>query len=319
MRIAVVGAGGVGGYFGGRLVEAGADVTFLARGAHLRALRETGLDVASIKGDFHLHPVVAVDDPAAVGAVDAVLVCVKAWQIREALVAMGPLIGADTLVVPLENGVEAPEEIAAVLGPGHAAGGLCRILAFLAAPGKIHHTAIEPSLAFGELDGRVTRRVERLREALSLCRGVTVEIPADIRVAMWSKFLFIAPVSGLGAVTRAPIGVFRALPETRRMLLAALEEIVQLAATLGIALPGDVVQKTLAFIDGIPPDGTASMQRDMMEGRPSELEAQVGAVVRLADRAGIEVPVHRFLYASLLPQERRARGAGESPALAGPG
>ncbi|HSB54939.1 MAG TPA: 2-dehydropantoate 2-reductase [Gemmatimonadales bacterium] len=308
MRIAIFGAGGVGGYFGGRLAEAGEDVTFIARGKHLEAMRERGLRVGSIKGDFQIHPVRATDDPASVAPVDAVLLCVKAWQIREAAEAMRPLVGGETLVVPLENGVEAPDEIAEVLGAGHAAGGLCRVLAYITGPGEIRHSAIDPSLSFGELDGTVTRRVEQLRDAFARCRGVAVDVPPDIRVAMWTKFLFIAPVSGIGAVTRSPIGVFREIPETRRMLVAAFEEIVQLAATLGVGLPSDAVQKTLAFTDGIPADGTASMQRDLMEGRPSELEAQVGAVVRLADRAGIEVPVHRFLYAALLPQERRARG-----------
>lgn len=308
MRIAVFGAGGVGGYFGGRLAEAGADVSFIARGKHLEMMRERGLRVSSIKGDFAIQSVRATDDPGTIGPVDAVLLCVKAWQIREAAEAMRPLMGPETLVVPLENGVEAPDDIAEVLGPGHAAGGLCRVLAFITGPGEIRHSAIEPSLAFGELDGRMTRRVEQLREAFGRCRGVAVDVPAEIRVAMWTKFLFIAPVSGIGAVTRSPIGVFREIPETRRMLVAAFEEIVQLAASRGIALAPDAVQRTLAFTDGIPADGTASMQRDIMEGRPSELEAQVGAVVRLAERAGIEVPVHRHLYASLLPQERRARG-----------
>lgn len=309
MRIAVFGAGGVGGYFGARLAEAGADVTFIARGAHLAAMKERGLSVASIKGDVHLAPVQATAAPAAVGVVDAVLLAVKAWQVAEACEAMRPMIGPDTIVVPLENGVEAPDEIARVLGPAHTAGGLCRILAYVTAPGEIRHAAIEPSLAFGELDGRITARVEAFRQALAACRGVTVEVPPDIRVAMWSKFLFIAPVSGIGAVTRVPIGTFRRVPDTRRMLVSAFEEIVQLAATLDVRLPGDAVQSTLAFTDGIPLDGTASMQRDIMEGRPSELEAQLGAVVRLGERHGVDVPVHRFLYAALLPQERRARGA----------
>lgn len=307
MRIAVFGAGGVGGYFGGRLAQAGEEVTFIARGKQLEAMRQQGLRISSIKGDFEINPVRATDDPATVGPVDAVLLCVKAWQMREAAEAMRPLIGSDTLVVPLENGVEAPEEIAAVLGPGHEAGGLCRILAYITAPGEIRHAAIDPSIMFGELDGVLTRRVEQLRQAFSRCIGVSVEVPPDIRAAMWTKFLFIAPVSGIGAVTRVPIGVFREMPETRRMLVAALEEIALLAASMGVTLASDAVQKTLGFTDAIPADGTSSMQRDMMEGRPSELEAQIGAVVRLAERAGIEVPVHRFLYAALLPQERRAR------------
>lgn len=308
MRIAIFGSGGVGGYFGGRLAQAGEDVHFIARGAHLAAMRDRGLRVSSIAGDFEVRPVQATDDPASIGPVDLVLLAVKAWQIGEAARAMQPLIGNDTMVVPLENGVEAPEELAAVLGARHAMGGLCRILAYLTGPGEIRHAAIDPSIEFGELDGRRSERAESLRQVFDRAEGMKATIPPDIRSAMWSKFLFIAPVSGLGAVTRAPIGVTRAMPETRRLLVEALEEIVTLAGAVGVSLPSDAVQKTLAFTDAIPSDGTSSMQRDMMEGRPSELEAQVGAVVRLAERAGVDVPVHRFFLAALLPQERRARG-----------
>lgn len=308
MRIAIFGSGGVGGYFGGRLAQTGEDVHFIARGAHLAAMRDRSLRVSSIAGDFEVRPVQATDDPASIGPVDLVLLAVKAWQIGEAARAMQPLIGNDTMVVPLENGVEAPEELAAVLGARHAMGGLCRILAYLTGPGEIRHAAIDPSIEFGELDGRRSERAESLRQVFDRAEGMKATIPPDIRSAMWSKFLFIAPVSGLGAVTRAPIGVTRAMPETRRLLVEALEEIVTLAGAVGVSLPSDAVQKTLAFTDAIPSDGTSSMQRDMMEGRPSELEAQVGAVVRLAERAGVDVPVHRFFLAALLPQERRARG-----------
>lgn len=310
MRIAIFGSGGVGGYFGGRLAQAGETVTFIARGAHLAALRERGLKIASIAGDFSIHPLQATDDPASVGPVDAVILAVKAWQVPDAAVAMRPLIGAESFVVPLENGVEAPDQLAEVLGPQHVMGGLCRILAYITGPGELRHSAIDPYIAFGELDGTRGTRAELLRQAFGRAKGLTAEIPADIRSAMWSKFLFIAPVSGLGAMTRVPIGVFRHIPETRRLLLLAFEEIVTLAHALGVSLPGDSVQQSIAFTDAVPPDGTSSMQRDMMEGRPSELEAQVGAVVRLADRAGIDVPVHRFMLAALLPQERRARGGG---------
>jgi len=314
MRIAIFGSGGVGGYFGGRLAQAGVDTVFIARGAHLAALRERGLKVSSIAGDFALPWVSATDDPAIAGAVDAVLLAVKAWQIPEAALAMRPMIGPATFVVPLENGVEAPDQLAEALGPRHVMGGLCRILAYLTGPGEIRHAAIDPYLGFGELDGSLSPRAEDLRMALSRAAGMTAELLTDIRAAMWSKFLFIAPVSGLGAVTRVPIGVFRAMPATRRLLVEAFSEITLLAAALGVSLPADAIQRTLAFTDGIPADGTSSMQRDLMEGRPSELDAQVGAVVRLAERAGVEVPVHRFLLAALLPQERRARGTlGSAP------
>ena len=171
---------------------------------------------------------------------------------------------------------------------------------------------VVPYVAFGELDGSPSARAEALREAFARSRGVTVEVPADIRAAMWNKFLFIAALSGVGAVTRMPAGVIRGQPETRELLRQALEEIHALAVRSGVALPADAVERTLEFIDGLPPDGTASMQRDVLTGRPSELEAQVGAVVRLGERLGVEMPVHRTIYAALLPQERRARGEAAS-------
>ena len=309
MRIAIFGAGGVGGYFGGRLAQAGEEVSFIARGRHLRALQENGLRVESIEGDFALHPVRATDDPAVVGQVDAVLVAVKAWQVPAAAEAMQPLVGAATFIVPLENGVEAPAQLAAVLGASHVLGGLCRISSFIAAPGRVRHVAIEPYVAFGEMDGRHDgERVERLRAAFARTRGVTVEIPADIEVAMWRKFLLIAPWSGLGAVTRAPIGVLRSQPGMRHLLRQAMEEVVAIGQARGIALPAAAVGETLAFIDNLAPETTASMQRDVIAGHPSELEAQNGAVVRLGEEAGIATPVNAFIYHSLLPLELRARG-----------
>jgi len=256
-----------------------------------------------------VRPVRATDDPATVGPVDLVLVAVKAWQVPEAARAMRPLLGPRTIILPLQNGVEAPDELSAVLGADRVLGGLCRILAYRTGPGAIRHAAIEPYLALGELDGSRSERTESFRRTLRRASGVKVEIPADIRAAMWGKFLFITPVSGIGALTRTPIGVFRAIPETRRLLGEAMREIVALAAASGVLLPGDPLAETLAFTDAIPPDGTSSMQRDIIEGRPSELEAQVGAVVRLGTGAGVSVPVHRFMYAALLPLERQSRKA----------
>jgi 2-dehydropantoate 2-reductase len=210
-------------------------------------------------------------------------------------------------VVPLQNGVEAPDQLAAVLGQDRVLGGLCRVLAYIAGPGHIRHTGVTPYVAFGELDGSSGDRVEALRRAFSLTRGISVEVPPDIRIAMWSKFVFIAALGGVGALTRSPIGVLRSEPESRHLLRETLEEIRAIAVRRGIALPGDIVERTLAYIDTLPTDGTASMQRDIMEGRPSELEAQVGAVVRLGDAMGVPVPAHRMIYDSLLPLERKAR------------
>lgn len=308
MRIAVFGTGGVGGYFGGRLAQAGEEVVFIARGAHLQAMQARGLRVDSLQGDFVVHPVQAVSDPRQAGEIDVVLVGVKAWQVPEAAVAMAPLVGAQTCVVPLENGVDAPSQLAAALGEEHVLGGLCQISSLISGPGHIRHVGLQPYLAFGELDGRTSPRVERLRLAFERAQGVNVEVPADIQAAMWRKFLFISAISGVGAAARAPIGVTRSLPETRRLLEQAIEEARQVAEARGIHLPEDIVQQTLAFIDGLAPAVTASMQRDIAEGRPSELDSQNGALVRMGSELGISTPVHSFLYACLLPQELKARG-----------
>lgn len=311
MRIAIFGTGGVGGYFGGRLAEAGEDVVFVARGEHLRAIQAQGLRVDSVLGDLVIHPAQATADPAQIGPVEVVLVCVKAWQVAAAAQAIQPMVGPETLVVPLQNGVDAPAELAAVLGAAPVAGGLCGLIAFVAGPGHIRHTGIEPYITFGELDNRPSERVERLRQAFARTKGVIVDVPADIKAAVWRKFLLIATWSGVGAVTRAPIGVLRSVPETRQMLEQSLREIYRVALAHHIALPEDIVNQTLAFIDTIPPHGTASMQRDIMAGRPSELTSQNGAVVRLAREVGVATPLHNFIYQSLLPLELRARGEVE--------
>lgn len=307
MRIAVFGTGGVGGYFGARLAQSGQDVVFIARGAHLRAIQTSGLRIESIIGDFVISPAQASDDPSQVGPVDAIVVGVKAWQIPDAAQAMRPLVGEQTIVVPLENGIEAPELLGAVLGAEHVLGGLCQLSAFIAGPGHIRHVGIEPYVAFGELDGRPSPRAERLFQAFESA-GVKADIPADIQVAMWDKFLFIASTSGIGAVTRAPMGVYRNLPETRRMLIGAMQEIFAVAKARGVKLPDDTIEKRLAFIDNLPPGVLASMQRDILEGRPSELMSQNGAVVRMGQTLGVPTPVHTFIFNSLLPQEKRARG-----------
>jgi 2-dehydropantoate 2-reductase len=306
--MAVFGAGSVGGYFGGRLAQAGEDVVFIARGDHLKAILSDGLRVESIDGDFVVQPVQASDDPKAVGPVDVVLVCVKAWHVPQAAEEVRPMMGAQTVVVPLQNGVEAPSQLQAALGEGHTLGGLCRIMSSIVSPGHVRHAGIDPYVAFGRLDTRRSEGAERLRDAFSRAKGVRVEIPKDIRVAMWRKFLLIAAWSGLGALTRSPIGLIRTQPETRGMLQQALKEIHAVAVAHQVALPEQSIAETLAFIDSLPPQGTSSMQRDIIAGRPSELESQNGAVVRLAREAGIEVPVHTFIYQSLLLLELQARG-----------
>lgn len=307
MKVAVFGTGAVGGYFGGRLALSGNDVVFIARGENLHALRTQGLKVDSTAGDFQLSAVQATDDPARVGMVDVVLVGVKAWQVPEAVMDMKPLFGEGTCALPLQNGIDAPTQLAAVLGKKAVLGGMCQIASQLVLPGYIRHTGIEPYIAFAELDNQPSERVLHLKAVFEQA-GFKVEIPTDIQVAMWTKLIFICTIGGIGAVTGAPLGVWRALPETRLMMKQLLQEIVAVGKRHKVHLDGDVADKILARIDGLPESITPSMQRDIQEGQPSELGSQIGAVVRLALEVGVPAPVNNMIYASLLPKELKARG-----------
>ena len=304
-RIAVVGAGGVGGYFGGKLAAANVDTTFVVRGKTLNALRSRGLRVESINGDFTVDRVNATDRPTE--PVDAVLMTVKAWQIREAAEQIKPIVNGETLVVPLENGIDAPEQLASVLDKHNVAAGLCGIFSFVVEPGFIRHAGVNPFITFGELDNLMTPRAERLREVLQSAH-INAEIPPDIHRSLWSKFAFIAPMSGIGATTREPVGVWRGNEETRRMVEDAIREVAAIAAARGVRLDDDIVAKVMQRYDGLPPDATSSLQRDMMSGKPSELDAQLGAAVRLGRESNVPTPILATLYATLQPQERIARG-----------
>ncbi len=306
MKIAVVGVGGVGGYFGGRLAQAGHELYLVARGAHLAAIRAHGLHVESVLGDFTVQPAAATASPAELGPVDLVLVGVKTWQLADLAPTLVPLIGPQTMVLPLLNGVEAAPTLAASLGAEHVLGGLCRIIAAIVAPGLIRHSGVEPAILFGELDNQLSPRTIALRETL-LAAGIHGEIPADIHAAIWQKFMLVCTWSGLGAITRVPIGAWRSLPGTRTLAMRVLEEVAALAVARGVALAPDTAATTLAYLDTVPAIGTASLQRDLMEGRPSELEAQTGAVVRLGAAMSLPTPVNAFIYHCLLPQEQRAR------------
>lgn len=307
MRIAIFGAGSVGGYFGGRLSQAGEDVVFIARGEHLSAMQEHGLRVKSINGDFVVQPIHATDDPSKIGKVDMILVGVKAWQVTEAAEAMRPMIGPETFVLPLQNGLEAPAQLSEILGDQRVLGGLCGLFCYVAGPGHIVHAGTDPFVKFGEQDNLRSQRVELLLDTF-VRAGVNAEIPTNIQVAMWMKFLLITVWSGMGAVTRSPVGIWRNLPETRRIAEKSLHEIIAVAAARDIALPEDALQMTMRMYDGLAPQSTASLQRDIVEGRPSELEAQIGAVVRFGQEDDVATPQHTFIYHSLLPMELRARG-----------
>jgi 2-dehydropantoate 2-reductase len=266
-----------------------------------------GLRVDSINGDFVVKPVNATHDPSKTGTVDLVLVCVKAWQVQEAAESMRPMVGPETMVLPLQNGLEAPLQLAEVLGPQHILGGLCGLFCYVAGPGHIVHAGTDPFVKFGELDNRRSQRVEKLLDIFSAA-DVNADIPTDIQVAMWLKFMLITVWSGMGAITRSPAGIWRGYPETRRMAECGLQEIMDVAEARGISLPEKAVQTTMSVYDSLVPESTASLQRDVMEGHPSELETQIGAVVRLGREAGVSTPQHTFIYHSLLPLELQARG-----------
>lgn len=307
MRVAVVGVGGVGAYFGGKLALAGEDVTFIARGESLRAIQRDGLRVESPDGDFQIQPAQVTDDPASLEPVDVALLAVKGWQARDAIAAMRPLVGPETCVAPLLNGVEAPDLLSAEFGARRVIGGLCTLLGSIAGPGHIRNIMPAPSITFGELDNQPSERVQRLHDAFTRV-GVRASVAPDIWAALWEKLMFVGPFGAIGTITRSPVGIFRAQAETRALLEQAMREVEAVARARGVAVAGDAVQRSLMMVDAAPEGGTSSMQRDIIAGRPSELEIQVGAVSRLGQAAGTAAPLHAFIYHALLPMERRARG-----------
>ena len=307
MKVAIIGAGGVGGYLGARWAEAGLDVTLLARGAHLEAINKNGLLLHSPLGEARVE-VPAVERADEVGKVDLVVVATKTWQLASVAEIMEPLVGPDTVVFGLQNGVEAADVLSTFVSPSRVLGGTCRIISFIEGPGVIRHAGIDPHLTIGERRGGGSVSAESVAQALDAAPWLTVEVAADIDVALWRKFLFFAPISGLGSITQAPIGVLRDLNQTSSLLEMAVAEVFDLAKAKGVGLPADSVARTLEFIDGLPADGTSSLQRDFRDGVRTELDALSGAVVRQAAEAGVEVPVHNFFYSALLPLELKARG-----------
>jgi 2-dehydropantoate 2-reductase len=307
LRIAIFGAGGIGGYLGGRLSQAGEEVVLIARGEHLQAIKEHGLRVDSIKGDFVATPALATDNPTEAGPVDAVILGVKAWQVLDAAKAMRPMIGPETFVVPMQNGVEATAQLASVLGEKSVVVGLGGLVSYIAGPGHILHAGGEPYVSFGESDNSTSERTQNLLEAFKNA-GVTANIPANIQAALWAKLALMAVNSGIGAITRVPTGQWRSVAGSWKMAQQVAQEVLAVAAGKGIVMPSDSLASAVARLKASAPNSTSSMQRDLMEGRFSELEVQTGAVVRLGLEAGVPTPVNTFIYNSLLPQEMNARG-----------
>jgi 2-dehydropantoate 2-reductase len=303
MKIAVVGAGGVGGYFGARLAVGGEDVHFLARGAHLAALRERGLRIRSVLGDCDLTPADthATDDPAGIGHSQIVLFAVKSYDTESASASLPPLLGPDSVVISLQNGIDNEEKLAARIGAGHVAGGAAYIFAAIAEPGVISHTGGPARIVFGELDGRRTARLEGF---LAACQraGIDARLVDDIRVALWTKYILICAQSGLTAASRQPLGVVRDTPPSWNMFRQVLEEGVNVARAEGVAVPDDLVERTLTNMAALPPNLYSSLYDDLVAGRRMEVETLQGELSRRAELAGVPAPATSALYAVLLPQ-----------------
>jgi len=300
MRIAVVGAGGVGGAFGAALAKAGADVTFIARGAHLAAMKSKGLRIEGGRGETHLVPTQATDDPAAVGPVDFVLFCVKLWDVESAGQHIKPLVGPDTAVIPLQNGIDAPERLVPILGKQAVMGGVAQISASIVGPGVIRQVGTFMRMLFGELDGSTSKRGEAL---LALCQkaGFDVVLSNQIVTELWMKFILLATNASVMAVARQPIGKLRDDPDMRRQFVAAYQEVVDVGTARGVKLPADAVDKMLAFNAGAPPTMKPSMALDLERGNRIELPWLGGKVVELGRQLGVPTPTHSFMYAALKP------------------
>ncbi len=305
MRIAIVGAGGVGGLLGALLARAGHEVAVVARGRTLAALRAGGLRLDSPLGQVTAR-VEAADDARALGPVDVALVAVKTWQVPEVAPTLSPLLREGTVVVPLQNGIAAPDQLTGALGADRVVAGVVHCLSWIVEPGVIKHIGPTPRVTLGRWRDVDPAAPARVREALAGA-GVDAAVVDDIAAAAWRKWMFITSLGAVCAAARAPIGVVRALPETRAALVAALEEVVRLARARGVALPDEAVGEAMAFVDRLPDEATPSLYRDVLAGRPSELEDMSGAVARLGAESGVAVPVHATLFAALLPAERAAR------------
>src|SRR5688572_15052318 len=299
VKIAIFGSGGVGGYFGAKLAAAGEDVTFLARGAHLKAMQDGGLHVDSPQGSFHLPKVQATDRPQAVGPVDVVLFTVKMYDVDASAATLQPLIGPDTVVITLQNGVEAIDMVASHVGSDHVAGGAAYIVVVVDQPGHLRHTTAQ-SLVFGERDRRRSARLVAFEEACTRA-GFKGKASTDVETDLWVKFIRLSTWSGMTTVTRSPMGVVRDDAALFKMMMDAIDEAIAVGRARGITFPPDIIDSTLGMIKGFPAASKSSMLEDLERGRSLELPWLSGAVARLGKEAGVATPIHAFITAVLAP------------------
>ena len=298
MRIAVIGVGGIGGPYGASLAKAGADVTFVARGAHLAAMRQNGLKIEGDRGETHVRPAQATDDIAAIGPVDYVLLCVKLWDVEGAGEQIRPIVGRETAVIPLQNGVDAADRLVPILGSEAVMGGTAFVTGSIVAPGVVRQTGTYQRMTFGELGGRASPRGERLRD---MCEAAGFEgiLSPDVRVPIWEKFLVLVPLANVNALTRVPLGTYRADPDLWGLVEASIEETAAVGRAEGVGLAPDAVERGLAMIRSMPDHHMTSMGNDLLRGNRLELPWFAGKVVELGRRHGIPTPVNSFVYAAL--------------------
>ncbi|MGI9658988.1 MAG: ketopantoate reductase family protein [Gaiellaceae bacterium] len=299
-RIAVYGAGALGAYFGGKLAQAGVDVHLIARGAQLDALRAGPLRVRSTQGDFETS-IAATSETKSVGPCDAVILCVKAYHVNEIAPTLAPLMGEDTAVVPVQNGVAHLEPLCDAVGAEHVLGGAAFVFATVTEPGLVVHSAGPGSIVFGELDGRLSERAQRLDATLSNA-GIETELVENIRERMWAKFAYICAHAGMTAAGRSPIGAIRASQPAWEMFRQLLDEIIELAQAEGVELAAGVADRLIEFANSLAPDSTSSMYNDLVSGRQTELEALHGFAVERAHRHGLSLPANEAVYALLAAQ-----------------
>lgn len=308
MRIAVMGSGGVGGFFGARLAQAGCDVSFIARGAHLAAIRENGLKVESPLGDIHLRDARVTDDPSTLGPVDLVLFAVKLWDTEAAARAIAPLVGPDTGVLSLQNGVQKDDILRRVFDAKAVMGGVGYVATTIARPGVIHQTGTMQRMVFGEYDGRRSRRAEALLD-FCLRAGIDAKLSDDVRRSIWEKFVFLVGLSAATTTMRLPIGPIRENPHTRAFLLDVMREAVAVGRAHGVRLPEDFAEERLAFTDGLPATMTTSMHHDLERVNRLEVEWLSGGVVDLGNAIGVPTPVNRAVRDILMLHAQGRRKA----------
>ena len=305
MKIAIMGTGGMGAYYGGLLASQGQDVHFIARGEHLKAMRLNGVQIKSIHGDLTVKPVKATDKPAEIGQVDLVLFCTKTYHTDDAAKAIQPLVGPKTTVMSLQNGIDAAERIGKVVGMEHLLAGATWISSFVESPGVIKQVSTFRRVVVGELDGSQSQRLQAVHEAFKPT-GIAIETSDDILKVLWTKFVFISAVSSFGSLTRLPMGDYRSVPETREKILSLMQEVRTLAEAVGVTLDSDVVEKSMKFIDDNLPHIKPSMQVDVENGRRTEIESMIGVIGRKGREKGVPTPVADLVYAALLPVELKA-------------